>query len=52
MPGRFCGECSSLSSMISSAFSGGLVRHGTLALAVEDILYWLACGILIFPNAV
>lgn len=25
-----------------------LVRHGTLALAVEDILYWLACGILIF----
>ena len=25
-----------------------LVRHGTLALAVEDILYWLTCGILVF----
>ena len=25
-----------------------LVRHGNFALAVEDLLYWLACGILIF----
>ena len=25
-----------------------LIRHGTLALAAEDILYWLICGILIF----
>ena len=25
-----------------------LVSHGTAALAVEDILYWLACGVLIF----
>ena len=25
-----------------------LIRHGTAAMAVEDILYWLICGILIF----
>lgn len=25
-----------------------LVRHGPAALAVEDLLYWLACGLLIF----
>lgn len=25
-----------------------LIRHGTLAVAVEDMLYWLACGLLIF----
>lgn len=25
-----------------------LIRHGTFAIAVEDILFWAACGILIF----
>ena len=24
------------------------VRHGTLAVAAEDLLYWITCGILIF----
>ena len=25
-----------------------LIRHGKRAVAVEDLLYWLACGVLIF----
>ena len=25
-----------------------LIRHGSLALAVEDLLYWLACAVLVF----
>ena len=25
-----------------------LVRHGNFALAVEDLLYWLACALLVF----
>lgn len=25
-----------------------LLRHGNLATAAEDLLYWLACGVLIF----
>lgn len=25
-----------------------LIRHGTAAIAVEDLLYWLVCGVLIF----
>lgn len=25
-----------------------LIRHSTLAVAVEDILYWLACAVLLF----
>lgn len=25
-----------------------LIRHSVLAVAVEDVLYWIVCGILIF----